>query len=138
MFNNKKSNAADNAGSLSSSSNINTLVDGTTMEGTINTTNDLRIDGSVVGTINCTGKLIIGPSGRVEGEVICQNAVIEGSIKGELKVHEVLDVRESAIVTGEIVTSKLLVQNGATFNGNCDMGNKLKSLKSTRTEASAS
>lgn len=129
MFGNKKPNSPEKGHiSTSSGSAINTLVEGTTIEGQVNTKNDLRVDGTINGTINCSGKLIIGPSGHVEGDVICANAVIEGKIHGNLKVNEVLDVRESATVTGEIKTSKLLVQNGATFTGNCDMGSKLKSI----------
>lgn len=137
MFGNKKTNVADSGMTTSNSSAINTLVEGSTTDGTITTKSDLRIDGTVTGHINCGGKLIIGGNGKVEGEVTCQNAVIEGHFKGELKVHEVLDVRETANVQGEIKTAKLLVQNGATFNGNCDMGAKMKNITKA-TEASAS
>ncbi len=126
MFN-KKSNNAVNA-ATPTSSNINTLVEGSHSEGTINTQNDLRVDGTIVGTVNCGGKLIIGPTGNVDGEVTSQNAVIEGRFNGVLTIHDILDVRESASVTGEIKTGKLLVQNGATFTGNCDMGHRIKNL----------
>ena len=127
MFGNKKTNSETTSYS-GSSSVINTLVEGTTMDGTINTESDLRIDGYINGTINCGGKLIIGASGSVEGEVVASNAVIEGRFNGHRKVHEILDVRETADVTGEIKTGKLLVQNGAVFTGNCDMGHKVKSI----------
>ena len=80
MFN-KKSNNAVNA-ATPTSSNINTLVEGSHSEGTINTQNDLRVDGTIVGTVNCGGKLIIGPTGNVDGEVTSQNAVIEGRFNG--------------------------------------------------------
>ena len=138
MFGNKKTTSIETMSTTSNSSAINTLVEGTHVDGTINSTNDIRIDGRITGTINCEGKLIIGPSGKVEGIVVCQNAVIEGYFSGDLQVKEVLDVRESATILGEIKTSKLLVQNGATFNGNCDMGSKLKNLSTTPAEASAS
>ena len=121
MFGNKKSNNTEST-SIGSGSVINSIVDGSSVEGKMNTKTDLRVDGAHNGTINCEGKLIIGPTGRIEGEVRCQNAVIEGYFKGNLIVHDVLDVRESANVAGDIKTSKLLVQNGANFNGTCDMG----------------
>ena len=138
MFGNKKpANSDVSLGVSSNSSAINTLVEGTHVEGEVTTKNDLRIDGSITGKIRCEGRLIIGASGKIDGSVHCQNAVIEGKFKGELTVNEVLDVRETASVIGEIKTSKLLVQNGAKFNGNCDMGTKVKNLAS-KAEATAS
>lgn len=128
MFGNKKNPGLEGASSVSHSSTINTIVEGTYSEGTISTQSDLRIDGSVNGTINCEGKLIIGPTGRVEGDVTSQNAVIEGNFSGNLTINDILDVRETATVTGEIKTGKLLVQNGATFTGNCDMGHRIKNI----------
>lgn len=137
MFGNKKSNSSPTASGISpSSSTINTLVEGTEVEGVMNTNHDLRIDGTVTGTVNCGGKLIIGPTGNVEGDISSQNAVIEGRVHGNITIHDVLDVRETASVSGEIKTSKLLVQNGATFTGNCDMGHKIKNLSSHEATAS--
>lgn len=123
----------------SPSSAINMLVSGTHIEGTIVAKSDIRIDGTVDGTLQCSGKLIIGAEGKVEGQSTCQNAVIEGTFKGTLVVHDSLDVRESANVIGDIKTGKLNVQAGAIFNGNCDMGQKIKSIPSNEVnEASAS
>lgn len=124
MFGNKKTNGTESS-YVGGGSIINTLVEGTSLEGVMNTKTDLRIDGMHNGKIFCEGKLIIGPTGRIEGEVSCQNAVIEGFFKGVLKVNDILDVRETANVTGEIKTGKLLVQNGASFNGTCDMGSAI-------------
>jgi len=135
---NTKSKPTNSPGSTGSSG-INTLVGGTNIEGTITAQNDIRIDGTVEGILKCSGKLIIGPDGTVDGEATCKNAVIEGKFEGILSVSEVLDVRENANVTGNIKTGKLLVQTGAVFNGNCDMGNKVKSIsQEVVNEASAS
>ena len=134
MFKSKKPSNSNSVSATPSSSNINTLVEGTTAEGTITTQNDLRVDGTITGTINCGGKLIIGPSGNVEGDVTSQNAVIEGRFNGNMTINDILDVRDTATVLGEIRTGKLTVQNGATFTGNCDMGHKVKNIS----EASAS
>jgi len=139
MFgNNKKSNSDSLSPVGASSSAINTIVIGTNIEGTIIAQNDIRIDGKVDGTLNCSGKLIIGPDGKVEGDANCQNAVIEGSFRGNLTVTDILDVRENATVIGEIKTGKLLVQNGATFNGNCDMGQRIKAISNGKADATAS
>jgi cytoskeletal protein CcmA (bactofilin family) len=102
-------------------SGVNTLVRGTTIEGTIKCENDIRIDGIIRGKLTSTAKVIIGPNGLVEGEIRCQNAVIEGQFKGQLFVSELLNVRESATVEGDIRTNKLTVQSGAKFNVACLM-----------------
>lgn len=128
MFGNKKNSGVEGSSPIANSSTINTIVEGTYAEGTISTQSDLRIDGTVNGNINCEGKLIIGPTGNVEGDVTSQNAVVEGKFSGNLTIHDILDVRESATVVGEIKTGKLLVQNGATFTGNCDMGHRIKNI----------
>ena len=103
------------------SSALNVLVKGTALEGTLRCESDLRVDGSIKGKLNCQAKVIIGPTGSVDGEIHCQNAVIEGVFKGKLTVTELLNVRETAEVDGEINTNKLIVQSGAKFNVSCRM-----------------
>lgn len=106
---------------VSSPGALNALVKGTTVEGTIRCDSDLRVDGTIKGKLSCTSKVIIGPTGLVDGEIRCQNAVIEGKFKGNLYVTELLNVRETAEVDGEISTNKLIVQSGAKFNVACKM-----------------
>ena len=101
---------------------LNSLVKGTQLEGKIKAETDFRVDGSIKGSLNCTSKLIIGPSGVVEGDVVCANAVIEGRFDGTLVVKELLHIKESAEVSGDIKTNKLIVQSGAVFNVSCQMG----------------
>lgn len=122
MFGSTKS-TDDNKTPLStgSGSTLNALVRGTVVEGTVRCESDLRVDGTIKGKLNCTAKVIIGPTGAVEGEIHCQNAVIEGRFKGVLTVKELLNIRETAEVEGEITTNKLLVQSGAKFNVACKM-----------------
>ena len=74
--------------------------------------------------------MVIGSSGSVEGEIICQNADIEGTITGTLKVDELLSLKSTAKIIGDIITSKLAIESGAEFSGTCNMsGNQLKSSK---------
>ena len=117
-----------------STSSINSLVDGTSVEGTIRAENDIRVDGKIKGILHCTSKVIIGPSGSIDGEVHCRNAVVEGTFDGILKVKELLNVRESARVTGDIQTDKLIVQSGAVFNVSCIMGKESVKSKTIKTE----
>lgn len=123
MFGNNK-NTEDSkkpAAALPSGSALNALVKGTVVEGAVRCDHDLRVDGMIKGKLTCKAKVIIGPTGSVEGEIHCQNAVIEGRFKGILQVSELLNVRETAEVDGEISTNKLLVQSGARFNVSCKM-----------------
>lgn len=139
MFGNTKKTGSENYSSSGNSSAINTLVAGTRIEGKIIAKSDIRIDGTVEGTLECAGRLIIGAEGSVEGDSTCQNAVIEGSFRGTLVVEDQLDVRTNANVVGEVKTGKLNIDSGAVFNGNCDMGQKIKSIpKGDKKEASAS
>lgn len=129
MFgNNKPSNSNGSSSVPANIKGSNSLVAGTSLEGTLNASTDIRIDGSLTGTLNCKGRVVIGPSGSIDGQVNCKNAVIEGTFTGNLQVVEVLHVKESAKVNGDISTGKLLVQVGAIFNVNCNMGGqKIKS-----------
>jgi len=127
----KKENVSNNqeTHAASSSNLINSLVAGTNIEGTIFASSDIRIDGSINGTLHCTGKVIIGQEGKVVGDIQCENAVIEGSFDGTLNVASTLNVKETASIKGEINTNKLLVQNGAVFNVSCNMGgSKIKNI----------
>lgn len=123
MFGNNKSadDSKKNTTTPASPNSLNALVKGTVVEGSLRCESDLRVDGTIKGKLNCQSKVIIGPTGTVEGEIRCQNAVIEGRFKGILQVSELLNVRETAEVEGEITTNKLLVQSGARFNVSCKM-----------------
>lgn len=121
MFGSNKSADDPKSTPAPTSNALNTLVKGTVVEGTLRCDSDLRVDGTIKGKLNCQAKVIIGPTGVVEGEINCQNAVIEGRFKGILQVSELLNVRETAEIDGEITTNKLLVQSGAKFNVSCKM-----------------
>lgn len=124
MFGNKKKEAPAKKGLMpaAASHSLNSLVKGTVVEGTVKSESDIRVDGIIKGTLRCDAKVIIGPTGYVEGEIRCANAVIEGKFEGNLSVTEMLNVRETAEVTGDVKTNKLIVQSGAIFNVSCKMG----------------
>jgi len=124
MFKNKskEGNNSASAAPLTGSGSTNSLVAGTSVEGTITANSDIRIDGSLKGILNCKGRVIIGPEGSVDGEISCENAVIEGSFSGKIKVSELLNVREQANIQGDVETGKLLVQPGAVYNVKSVMG----------------
>ncbi|MBK9151191.1 MAG: polymer-forming cytoskeletal protein [Saprospiraceae bacterium] len=129
MFGNKNDKSTPSNGVQAASNVSNSIVEGTKIEGNIFAANDIRIDGELTGKLDCKGRVIIGPQGRVDGDVQCTNAIIEGHFTGNINVKELLAVKESAVVNGDINTDKLMVQTGAVFNVTCSMGGqKLKPL----------
>lgn len=119
--NNDQKNKSNGASSASSTA-TNSLVQGTSIEGSIQADKDIRIDGTLSGSLNCKGKVIIGPTGFISGEITCENAVVEGRFEGVLIVGDVLHVKETAKVEGDVSTLKLVVQPGSIFNVKCKMG----------------
>jgi cytoskeletal protein CcmA (bactofilin family) len=116
----RKSMAVDNV--------LNTIARGTILEGKITTKGDIRVEGKVIGTISCDAKLVIGEHGSVEGFVDARNAYIAGQVKGEVVVRELLQLQEKGRIEGDIYTQKLSVQIGASFSGNCRMGDEAQSV----------
>jgi len=106
---------------VSPSNSFNSLVQGTRVEGDIRSKNDIRIDGSVKGSLECESKVIIGSTGSAEGEVTCKFAVIEGRFQGTLVVEDLLTIKETANVNGHIRYGKLVVQPGAVLVGDLRM-----------------
>ncbi|TAH05256.1 MAG: polymer-forming cytoskeletal protein [Sphingobacteriales bacterium] len=120
MFNGKSK--SDNPVEFSSGSNAASLISaGTTLKGDITSNADLRIDGTLIGNINSTAKIIIGANGSVEGDIIGQQADILGKVTGTVTVKELLQIKGSSIINGTIKAGKLQVEPTATFNGNCHM-----------------
>lgn len=99
----------------------NTIVSGTIIKGEITANGDFRIDGKLVGSINCKGKIVVGQTGSVEGEIQCQNADVSGSINAQILVEQLLSLKATASLSGDVVTSKISIEPGAKFTGSCKM-----------------
>jgi cytoskeletal protein CcmA (bactofilin family) len=101
---------------------INIISEGTTIKGDLAASGDTRIDGTLIGNIESKGRLVIGPKGKVEGEINCNNIEVSGYIKGKIAVSELLNMKASAKIYGDIVAGKLSVEPGSVFTGTCKMG----------------
>ncbi|MDR0713056.1 MAG: polymer-forming cytoskeletal protein [Bacteroidales bacterium] len=99
----------------------NTITNGTEIVGDINSNGDIRLDGSLKGNLTVKGKVVIGPTGTMEGTVVCKNSDIFGKMEGKLKVSELLALKSSANVKGDIVANKLSIEPGCKFTGTCVM-----------------
>jgi len=102
---------------------LNVIVEGSKVIGDMITESNLRIDGDVQGNVTVAAKIVIGKTGRIHGNLTCGAADIEGSVEGLIKVDGLLTLRSTAKIQGEITTTKLQVEEGANFSGNCTMSN---------------
>lgn len=102
--------------------NINLISSGTKITGDIVAEGDIRIDGSLKGNIKSKGRLVIGSSGSIEGEILCSNIEIAGRFKGKISAAELLTMKSTAVVSGDIIATKLAVEPGSLFTGSCQMG----------------
>lgn len=100
----------------------NALTSGSKIIGTIVTDSDIRVDGTIEGDVQCSGKLVIGEQGLIKGTVVCQSAEIMGRLDGKIDVKYTLALRATSHLKGEIKTQTLMVEPNAIFNGSCIMG----------------
>lgn len=103
--------------------NISLIGAGTSIVGELSAKGDIRIDGSFKGKLNVLGKIVLGNSGIIEGEVKANSADISGSIHGQMDISGALSVKASSKIEGDIKVGKLSIEPGAIFIGNCQMGN---------------
>lgn len=101
--------------------NVNRISYGTEIKGNIKTTGDIRIDGLLEGNLSTAGKLVIGETGKITGDIQCKNSDIEGEVIGKILVKELIALKRTSIINGEITTDKLAIEPGAIFSGKCNM-----------------
>jgi cytoskeletal protein CcmA (bactofilin family) len=110
-----------NKGIIPAGTAHNVITVGTYIKGDIKAEEDFRIDGKIEGTIECSGKVIVGPEAEVNGNIYCLNADLMGKIRGNIEVQETVSLKAQVNLTGEIHTKFLDIESGAIFNGICKM-----------------
>jgi cytoskeletal protein CcmA (bactofilin family) len=116
-----KNNNKQNQNMSTGPNEINRIVEGTKFKGELECASSIRVDGSLEGSLNTVGKLVVGASGIVEGDVYCDSADVEGQILGTLNVKNRLFLKSTADIKGDIVFDKLVVEDGAKFRGQVSM-----------------
>ncbi|MFO7613591.1 MAG: polymer-forming cytoskeletal protein [Bacteroidales bacterium] len=104
---------------------VNMIGKGTKIKGDIRSDGDFRVDGILNGSIQSNGKIVVGISGSIEGDISCQNADISGTVKAVIRVQELLSLKSTSRVAGEINTNKLAIEPGAKFSGTCKMEDEI-------------
>jgi cytoskeletal protein CcmA (bactofilin family) len=108
---------------------INLISNGTEITGDIKSQGDIRIDGMLVGNLLTRGKVVIGNTGKVKGEINCKFSEVSGEIEGKINVTQLLTLKSSARINGDIITNKLSIEPGSRFTGNCNMSETDESAK---------
>jgi len=133
MFKNSKSEEMSSPQSFDTNA-IDRIAEGTTLEGSVNSAKSIRVDGKVKGSIVCAGRVVIGKTGVVEGEVDCDSADVEGTLNATITVTGLLELKTTAVINGDSQVGKLKVDPGAEINGKIDMGGTLKSISNNKSE----
>lgn len=107
---------------------LNTIAQDTKIKGNIESDGDIRIDGILIGDLDCKGRVVVGPDSRIDGTIRCTSAEIMGYIKGEISVKDLLSLKGTASITGNLTMGKLSVEPGARFVGHCKMINEEKQV----------
>ncbi len=105
----------------SQNQSINIISEGTIIKGDVIAHGDIRIDGELSGNISAKGKLVVGPKGKIEGEIVCNNVEVSGAIKGKVTANELLNMKSTSKIEGDIIAGKLSVEPGSLFTGTCVM-----------------
>ena len=132
MFKNK-------SGEMSAPQNFDTnaidrIAEGTVLEGVVNSVKSIRIDGTIKGSVKCLGRVVVGKTGIVEGEVECDSADIEGTLNATIEVSGMLELKATATINGDAKVGKLKVEDGALINGKLDMGGTIKSISKEKND----
>ena len=127
MFKSKTNNQEYKSGK-SRTMERNVIAKNSTFVGEITSDGDFRVDGILEGTLKTKGKVIIGVDGFIKGTIEATNAEIEGRFSGQLSIANILTIKATANISGDIVVGKLSIEPGATFNASCSMKGALKEL----------
>jgi cytoskeletal protein CcmA (bactofilin family) len=111
---------------------LNVLGEGTVIDGNLSSNGDLRIDGQVKGDVQTRGKCVLGGSGNVSGNIVANCCDISGVVEGNIKIGDLLLIKSTGKVNGDIKTSKIVIENGGELNGSCTMGGAAPKDTSTR------
>ena len=101
---------------------LNTVIGkGSIIEGTLNIANSVRVDGVIKGNLNCAETLILSGEGVIEAEIKVKDAIIGGKVVGNIKADGRVELEANSSVKGDITVKQIVINEGAVFQGNCDM-----------------
>lgn len=123
-----KNKAKDNSILESQIKTLSVLSSSVVITGKIDVEEDIRIDGCVKGNISCNGKIVVGPSGHIIGNIKSRTIILTGKIVGDINVSEIVVLKASSYYEGHITARNIEIEAGASFFGNCKMEEQEKEL----------
>ena len=106
---------------MSDNNSVSRISAGTVIKGEIISPNDIRIDCVFEGTLKVKGKVVVGNTATIKGDIICDNCDICGKLDGNVYVKDTLGLKDGCVVNGNLHIRRISVELGSTFNGNCRM-----------------
>lgn len=106
---------------METANTINLISNGTNVTGDIKSDSGIRVDGQLKGKMDIKGKVVIGNTGIIQGDINCKHLEVSGQVKGNIKADDLVSLKSSAKINGEITTRKLAIEPGAVFTGSCRM-----------------
>jgi len=135
MFTSNKSKSEGKYGFFPADS-ISTVAGSMRMTGDIEAEHDMRVDGKIYGNVYCNAKVVLGPSGIIEGDLHAQNADIFGSVTGNIVIKDMLCLKSKCNIHGNLTVGKLDIEPEAAFNGNCTMVHDAGTAQTTKVASS--
>lgn len=124
--------------SMEKNNEINSISSGSKLDGDLTSSSDIRIDGQLNGAVKTEGRLVLGETGVIEGEATCKSAIVAGELKATIIVEDLLTLKSTAKLSGEIIAGKLAIEPGAVFSGKCSMGPVIKNINKSQEKPSPS
>jgi cytoskeletal protein CcmA (bactofilin family) len=121
MFSNKNTMSKNNEVQPTA---VNLICDGTSIKGEIQASRDIRIDGLLNGKMVVNGKVVVGNTGKIEGDVQCKTIDVSGRVDGNIIASEMVNLKSTAVILGNITTDKITIEPGAKFTGSCKMSDE--------------
>lgn len=121
MFSNKNTMSKNNEVQPTA---VNLICDGTSIKGEIQASRDIRIDGTLNGKMVVNGKVVVGNTGKIEGDVQCKTIDVSGRVDGNIIASEMVNLKSTAVILGNITTDKITIEPGAKFTGSCKMSDE--------------
>ena len=105
----------------SQSEDVSIISGGVKLEGNLYSEGSVRIDGTVVGNVKVNGNLTIGENAHIQGEINANSIVMGGNVQGKVTALEILKLESRSVLKGDLITRKLIIEEGAIFEGNSIM-----------------
>jgi cytoskeletal protein CcmA (bactofilin family) len=102
---------------------------GMQVKGEISGNEDLKLDGKVEGSVSVGGfRLTVGPSAHLKADIVAREAMISGEVNGNIRAYDRIEITKNASIVGDVNTARIVIEEGAYFNGDVEIGGNQKQI----------